>query len=115
MYVNPELYSAPPAEARDPREMAVYAFLDGLGIPYLLPHMHERYFFTADVLTLLLACAAPEYLLLPALTQFGSLLGYYAYLNWRFLLPMKYGAAALALALAAALAFTSMQLQRRKR
>ena len=35
MYVNPELYSAPPAEARDPREMAVYAFLDGLGIPYL--------------------------------------------------------------------------------
>ena len=91
------------------------AIVLALGIPYLLPHMHERYFFTADVLTLLLACAAPEYLLLPALTQFGSLLGYYAYLNWRFLLPMKYGAAALALALAAALAFTAMQLQRRKR
>lgn len=91
------------------------AIVLSLGIPYLLPHMHERYFFTADVLTLLLACAAPEYLLLPALTQFGSLLGYYAYLNWRFLLPMKYGSAALALALAAALAFTAMQLQRRKR
>ena len=91
------------------------AIVLSLGIPYLLPHMHERYFFTADVLTLALACAAPEYLLLPALTQFGSLLGYYAYLNWRFLLPMKYGAAALALALAAALAFTAMQLQRRKR
>lgn len=35
MYVNPELYSGAPAEERDPNEMAVYAFLDRLGIPYL--------------------------------------------------------------------------------
>ena len=35
MYVNPEVYTGPPAESRDPNEMAVYAFLDQLGIAYL--------------------------------------------------------------------------------
>ena len=35
MYVNPEVYSGPPADSRDPDEMAVYAFLDQLGISYL--------------------------------------------------------------------------------
>ena len=35
MYVNPEVYSGPPAEERDPNEMAVYAFLGELNIPYL--------------------------------------------------------------------------------
>ena len=34
MHVNPELFTTAPSEARDPREMAVYALLDGLGIPY---------------------------------------------------------------------------------
>lgn len=35
MYVNPELYSGAPKEQRDANEMAVYAFLDELGISYL--------------------------------------------------------------------------------
>ena len=33
--MNPEVYTGPPAESRDPNEMAVYAFLDQLGIAYL--------------------------------------------------------------------------------
>ncbi len=80
------------------------------GIPYFLPHMHERYFFVADILTLLLACAAPEYMALPVLTQFASLLGYHAYLRGYYFLPMSYGAVALAIVLAVALAFTLAQL-----
>ena len=41
MYVNPEVYSGPPAEERDPNEMAVYAFLGELNIPYLrVDHEH---------------------------------------------------------------------------
>lgn len=80
------------------------------GIPYFLPHMHERYFFVADILTLLLACVAPEYLALPILTQFASLLGYHAYLRGYYFLPMSYGAVALAIVLAVALAFTLAQL-----
>ena len=35
MYVDPTVYSGAPAEARDSREMAVYAKLDALGISYL--------------------------------------------------------------------------------
>lgn len=88
-----------------------FAVVLSVGIPYLLPHMHERYFFIADILTLLLAVAAPEFLALPVLTLFASWLGYYAFLNWRFLLPMKFGAAALALVLAGSLAFTAAQLR----
>ncbi len=86
-----------------------------VGIPYLLPHMHERYFFVADILTLILAVTAPEYMLLPVLTQFASLLGYHAYLKLRYLLPMSYGAAALAIVLAGAVAFTAAQLRPEKR
>lgn len=82
-----------------------------IGIPYFLPHMHERYFFAADILTLLLAVAAPEYLVLPILCEFASLLGYHAYLKMRYLLPMSYGAVALAIALAGAIIFTAAQLR----
>ena len=66
-----------------------------VGIPFLLPHMHDRYFFCADILTLVLAFACPPCALAAALCQFASLLGYHAYLKMRFLLPMRYGAAAL--------------------
>ena len=50
-------------------------------------------------LSLALAALAPQMALIPALVSFGSLLGYYAYLNMRYLLPMRYGACALALAM----------------
>ena len=93
------------------RALLGMAVVLALGIPFLLPHMHERYFFLADILTLCLAAAAPEYLLLPALTQFGSLLGYHAYLRMEFLLPMKYGAMALALVLAGSVAYTAARLR----
>ena len=77
--------------------------------------MHDRYFFAADMLTLLLAVAAPEYLLLPVLCEFASLLGYHAYLRMRYLLPMSYGAVALALVLLAAVFFTAAQLRPSRR
>lgn len=72
------------------------ALLFAVGIPFLLPHMHDRYFFCADILTLVLAFASWPYAPAAVLTQFASLLGYHAYLKMRFLLPMSRGAAALA-------------------
>ncbi len=81
------------------RTLLCCSLLICLGVPFLLPHMHERYFFIADVLSLALAALAPQMALIPALVSFGSLLGYYAYLNMRYLLPMRYGACALALAM----------------
>ena len=75
------------------------ALLFAIGIPFLLPHMHDRYFFAADVLSVLIAFAAFEFSALPILVQFASLLGYHAYLKGRYLLLMDRGAWALIAAL----------------
>ena len=81
------------------RTLLACALLICLGVPFFLPHMHERYFFIADVLSLAVAVLAPQMALVTALVSFGSLLGYHAYLKMRYLLPMRCGACALALAL----------------
>ena len=81
------------------RAVLFAALLLSLGIPFLLPHMHDRYFFLADVLSLALAFSFPSYAPVPLLIQFASLLGYHAYLKMRFFLPMWYGAYALIAAL----------------
>lgn len=75
------------------------AVLLAVGIPFLLPHMHDRYFFAADVLTLVLAFGLWPFSPAAALCQFASLLGYHAYLKMRYLLPMRYGSWALIITL----------------
>ncbi len=72
-----------------------FGVLLALGIPLFLPYMHERYFFLADALTLALAFAAPAYAPVFILCQFGSLLGYFAYIRGYFILPMFVGTAAM--------------------
>lgn len=71
------------------------ALLLAIGIPFFLPHMHERYFFLADVLSLLMAFISPLFSAAAVFAQFASLLGYHAYLKMRFLLLMHNGAIAL--------------------
>lgn len=56
------------------------AALFSLLLPYLLPGMHERYFYLADVLTLMLAFYRPRLWYVPVLVQGGSLLSYVEYL-----------------------------------
>ncbi len=77
--------------------------LFAIGIPFLLPHMHERYFYGADILSLILAFSFPVYSIAALLVQFASLLGYHAYLKMRYLLLMNHGAAALIVAMAVSL------------
>lgn len=86
-YVNRKLLSD--------RAVLAAAVLLAVGIPFLLPHMHDRYFFCADILTVVLAFVSWPCSAAAAFTQFASLLGYHAYLKMRFLLPMRYGAFAL--------------------
>lgn len=62
-----------------------------VGIPLLLPHMHDRYFFLADVLTLAWACTDRRGILPAALTQVASLGAYHAYLLLRYAFPMGLG------------------------
>ena len=82
------------------RAILALCLLFAIGIPFLLPHMHERYFYGADILSLALAFSVPVYAPTALLVQFASLLGYHAYLKMRYLLLMNYGAAALIVAFA---------------
>jgi Predicted integral membrane protein len=92
------------------------AVLFCIGIPFLLPHMHDRYFFMADTLTFALAVISPEFFALPVLTSFASLLGYYAYLKLRFLMPMKYGSVALLVSLLLTVSYTALsQFEKREK
>ena len=79
------------------------ALLFAIGIPFLLPHMHDRYFYAADILSLVMAFAFPIFSPVALLVQFASLLGYHAYLKMRYLLYMDRGSVALIVALILAL------------
>jgi hypothetical protein len=85
-----------------------------LGVPYFLPHMHDRYFFLSDVLTFALAVTVPVMSPTALLVTFGSFLGYHAYLRQRFLVPMRWGGAAMAVALVSLLVYTAFCLDRPK-
>jgi Gpi18-like mannosyltransferase len=61
------------------------AALFALLVPFLLPGMHERYFFLADVTTLVLALYKPRLWYVPLLVQAGSLIAYESYLYGRVL------------------------------
>ena len=77
------------------RAVLTAALLFAVGIPFLLPHMHERYFFGADVLSVILAFCCVLGIPAALLTQFASLLGYHAYLKMRYLLYVDHGSRAL--------------------
>jgi Gpi18-like mannosyltransferase len=63
-----------------------------IGMPFLLPGMHERYFFLADVLTVLLAIHRPRLWFVPLLVQAGSLLAYTSYVFGTAVLPLPVAA-----------------------
>ncbi len=57
-------------------------------VPYLLPKMHERYFFPAEALTLLLAFYRPRLAFIPVILQITALSTYNNYLFGRTFLPL---------------------------
>ena len=62
-----------------------------IGVPFLLPHMHERYFFLADVLTLCWACSDVRRLAPAVLVQASSAASYVMYLRLKFNWPFSVG------------------------
>lgn len=50
-----------------------------IAMPYIMPRMHDRYFFPGEVLLCILACVASEYALPSGLLLSGSLLSYACY------------------------------------
>lgn len=96
------------------RSIVAMAVLFAIGIPFLLPHMHDRYFFASDVLTLVMGCCVPLCFPAALLAQFASLLGYHAYLRMRYFLPMSYGACALVISMVIAVFFWRGSLKPKK-
>jgi signal transduction histidine kinase len=76
--------------------------------------MHDRYFFAADILSVVLAFLVWQFSLAPLLVQFASLLGYHAYLKMRYLFPMRYGAYGLIAVMIMAAAILIYELYREK-
>lgn len=76
----------------DSRVLFSFAVLFAIGIPYLLPHMHDRYFYTAGALLVVLA--ASELCFSPALiaADLASLHCYYAYLSGYYIVSPAVGA-----------------------
>ena len=64
----------------DSEAVMIAALLGAILLPFLLPKMHERYFFLADVLSLVMAYRWRERIWLCACVQVSSLLSLVAYL-----------------------------------
>ena len=99
--------------AMDDRAVFGACLLFAIGVPFFLPHMHDRYFFVADILSLALAVVVPKLFPVAAGVSFGSLLGYHAYLKTRYLMPMRYGAMAMLLCLLLVLGYTGYCIRRK--
>ena len=85
----------------DDRALLTCSLLIAVAVPFLLPHMHDRYFFLADVLSAAFAFQFVMLVHVPVCVSFASLMGYHAYLTMRWFLDkpqsMAWGAAALLL------------------
>lgn len=62
-----------------------------IGVPFLLPYMHDRYFFLADVLCAAWACAFSGEIPCALLVQGSSLMSYLNYLRGRYTLVLSLG------------------------
>lgn len=58
------------------RSTLLLAFLAAFLFPFVLPRMHDRYFYLADLLSLTLALCVPRWWRIAALVQVGSLTAY---------------------------------------
>lgn len=100
----------------DDRALLACALLMSVAVPFLLPHMHDRYFFIADVLSLAFAVVVPRLPHVPICVSFASLTGYYAYLTMTWMFgtsdSMRYGATALLAVIVTLALYLSSRLSR---
>jgi Gpi18-like mannosyltransferase len=84
-----------------------------IGVPFFLPHMHERYFFLADMFTLCWACADRRRAPAAVLVCGSSLASYCVYLRLKYNCVVRLGGGVFvmgleALAMLAALALRAL-------
>jgi Gpi18-like mannosyltransferase len=76
------------------------ALLLALAIPFLLPEMHERYFYLADVLSILYVFYFPRYFFVAIVMQLCSLFSYAPYFLQRQIVPLSFVAGAVLILIA---------------
>ena len=59
-------------------------------LPFALPHMHERYFFAADVVSIIYAYYSPKHFFIPLLVSAASLLSYFPFLFRETVVDLRY-------------------------
>jgi Gpi18-like mannosyltransferase len=70
-----------PSEKYTPTTIVFLSTLSVLLIPYLLPRMHERYFYLADILATMYAFYNPRRWFLPVIIIFASFISYMPFLS----------------------------------
>lgn len=68
--------------------MIQLATISVLIMPYLLPKMHDRYFFAADVISIIFAFYFPQYFFVPVTIGMVSLFSYFPFLFGREVIPL---------------------------
>jgi len=63
-----------------PKQLAFTALMSAALVPFLLPKMHDRYFYQADVFSFMAATLIPEMWFVPILFQISSGIAYSAFL-----------------------------------
>lgn len=91
------LYRARLVLTRD--KLLTAALYFALLLPFFLPHMHERYFYPADVLALAVAFVRPKRFFLPVLVGTASMAGYIPFLFGGEPIPLEFAALLMAAAL----------------
>lgn len=66
---------------RSPQHVMALACTSAMVVPFLLPKMHDRYFYPADILSLVLAARDRRWMPIACLVQVGSLTAYLGYLT----------------------------------
>lgn len=64
-----------------PSKILFLSLVSVLAIPFFLPHMHERYFYLADVFSMLFALYRPRYWFIPAIIVVASFFSYMPFLS----------------------------------
>lgn len=67
------------SERKSPEFLLLAACASLLLMPYLLPKMHDRYFYAFEVASILLACINPRYVPVAVLAQVDGILSYFAF------------------------------------
>jgi hypothetical protein len=75
-----------------PERMVLLALISVSLTPFVLPKMHERYFYPADALSLIVAFFNPDLWIIPFAFQLSSGLAYSVYLKGKSPEPVMYGA-----------------------